>query len=187
MNDFLQNLKKRKMAQWAFAYLAGAWVVLQVLDLAVESYDWPGYVMQFSFSLAVLGFLVTVLLAWYHGERGVQKVSGVELLILAVLLVIGGGLLSRTLPDGEAALETVAPENNAPAISDGKSVAVLPFIDLTQTGDHAWFVDGLTEEILNNKENGRRIAWMSTGKMLKRFAAAKLLGKERDMFSRYGL
>jgi NAD(P)-dependent dehydrogenase (short-subunit alcohol dehydrogenase family) len=45
----------------------------------------------------------------------------------------------------------------------------------------------LTEEILNNKENGRRIAWMSTGKMLKRFAAAKLFGKERDMFSRFGL
>jgi short-subunit dehydrogenase len=45
----------------------------------------------------------------------------------------------------------------------------------------------LTEEILANKENGKRIAWMSSGKMLRRFAAAKLLGRKRDMFSRYGL
>jgi short-subunit dehydrogenase len=45
----------------------------------------------------------------------------------------------------------------------------------------------LTDEILTNKKNGKRIKWMGTGKMLKRFAAAKLLGKKRDMFSRFGL
>ena len=45
----------------------------------------------------------------------------------------------------------------------------------------------LTEQILNNRKNGRRIAWMTTSKMLKRFAAAKLLGRKRDIFSRFGL
>ena len=45
----------------------------------------------------------------------------------------------------------------------------------------------LTEEILANSESGKRIAWMTTGKMLKRFAGAKLLGRKRDLFSRYGL
>jgi len=163
------------MAQWAIAYLAGAWVVLQVLGLAAESYDWPSYVMQFSFGLVALCFLVTLLLAWYHGERGVQKVSGAELLILALLLVIGGGLLTRTLPSGEAVLETVVPENNAPAISGNKSVAVLPFIDLTQTGDHAWFVDGLTEEILNS------LAQLSDLKVTARTSSFQFKDQERDV------
>jgi short-subunit dehydrogenase len=45
----------------------------------------------------------------------------------------------------------------------------------------------LTDEILANSKSGHRIAWMSGGKMLKRFVDAKILGKKRDLFSRYGL
>ncbi len=45
----------------------------------------------------------------------------------------------------------------------------------------------LTEQVLENKEYGRRIAWLSNGEIMKRFAAAKLLGRKRDLFSRYGL
>jgi len=45
----------------------------------------------------------------------------------------------------------------------------------------------LTDEVLNNERYGRRIAWLTTGKMLRRFVAAKLLGRKRDLFSRYGL
>ena len=45
----------------------------------------------------------------------------------------------------------------------------------------------LADEIIANTESGKRIAWMSTGKMMKRFFAAKMLGRKRDLFSRYGL
>lgn len=45
----------------------------------------------------------------------------------------------------------------------------------------------LTEQVLGNTEYGRRIAWLSGGEIMKRFAAAKLLGRKRDLFSRYGL
>jgi short-subunit dehydrogenase len=45
----------------------------------------------------------------------------------------------------------------------------------------------LTDEILANTKSGKRIKWMTNGKMLKRFIDAKLLGRKRDMFSRYGL
>ncbi|MCP4001145.1 MAG: SDR family oxidoreductase [Gammaproteobacteria bacterium] len=45
----------------------------------------------------------------------------------------------------------------------------------------------LTDEIIANTESGKRIAWMSTGKMMKRFFAAKVLGRKRDLFSRFGL
>jgi NAD(P)-dependent dehydrogenase (short-subunit alcohol dehydrogenase family) len=45
----------------------------------------------------------------------------------------------------------------------------------------------LTEQILANEKNGRRIAWMTGGKIMKRFVGAKLLGRKRDLFTRYGL
>ena len=44
----------------------------------------------------IVGFFVTLVLAWYHGERGAQRVTGTELLILALLLAIGGGFLWRS-------------------------------------------------------------------------------------------
>jgi short-subunit dehydrogenase len=45
----------------------------------------------------------------------------------------------------------------------------------------------LTDEILENQKSGKRIAWMTGGKMLKRFVDAKVLGNKRDLFSQYGL
>ncbi|MDP7042266.1 MAG: hypothetical protein QGF91_06405, partial [Gammaproteobacteria bacterium] len=45
----------------------------------------------------------------------------------------------------------------------------------------------LAQQILTNTENGKRIAWMTNGKMLQRFVRTKLLGQKRDLFSRYGL
>jgi NAD(P)-dependent dehydrogenase (short-subunit alcohol dehydrogenase family) len=45
----------------------------------------------------------------------------------------------------------------------------------------------LVEQMLANRESGRRIAWMTTGKLLGRFAGARLLGRRRDLFSRFGL
>ena len=45
----------------------------------------------------------------------------------------------------------------------------------------------LADEVLGNEKYGHRIAWLTTGKILGRFAGAKLLGRKRDLFSRYGL
>jgi hypothetical protein len=85
-----ERLAGRKLVQWAIAYLAGAWLALQVLDMLRETFAWPLVVEQVGFAVAVAGFLATLVLAWYHGERGMQRVSGPELLIIATLLTIAG-------------------------------------------------------------------------------------------------
>ena len=95
MNEFLQRLKQRKLVQWAIAYIAAAFALLQGIDIIAQQFGWPEGLRRGITLALVVGFFVALLLAWYHGERGAQKVSGPELLFLALILAIGGGLLWR--------------------------------------------------------------------------------------------
>ena len=94
--NFIAELKRRKLAQWTLCYAAGAWALLQAIGFMVESYDWPHTVSRIAIVVVAVGFFVTLVLAWYHGERGEQRVSRNELLLLALLLLIGGGFAWRT-------------------------------------------------------------------------------------------
>ena len=156
MSDFWERLKQRKLVQWALAYLAGAWVSLQALGLAVDSYHWPDAVMRLAFAVLALGLAVALVLAWYHGERGEQKVSGTELLIIALVLAVGGGLLWRYAWTPEAPAAAVAATSPAaaraaatPTVAD-KSIAVLPFESLSADKSNEYFVSGMQDMILTS-------------------------------------
>ena len=160
MTDLWQRLKQRKLVQWAVAYLAASWGLLQILDLAADNYGWPTLVVRLAFGVIALGFVVTLVLAWYHGERGIQKVSGTELLVLTLLFAIGGGLLWRYAnneptdqpPVAQERLDQAAPARAIAADTkvDPKSVAVLPFSSMSAGKDDAFFADGLSEEVINS-------------------------------------
>ena len=142
----LKLLRKRKLVQWALAYAAGAWALLQVLGLMAENYEWSHGVMRVAFGMVVIGFLITLVLAWYHGERGEQKVSGTELVILTLLLAIGGGVLWRSNLQVPTSVATSVPmAKQAP----DKSIAVLPFDNMSGSKDNEYFADGIAEELLN--------------------------------------
>ncbi len=99
-----------------------------------------------------VGLFVTLVLAWYHGERGAQRVTGIELLILALLLAIGGGFLWRFAGTAQEriarAAPTPAPPNESPSAVNRKSIAVLPFENLSADKDNAYFADGMQDMIL---------------------------------------
>jgi TolB-like protein len=144
MNEFLQRLRRRKLVQWAIAYVAAAFALLQGIDIIAQQFAWPEGLRRGITLALVVGFFVALLLAWYHGERGAQKVSGPELLILAVILAIGGVLLWRF---SETPSKPAATSETAGAIP-AKSVAVLPFENLSAEKDNAYFADGIQDEIL---------------------------------------
>src|SRR5947207_5749207 len=95
MNELFRRLKQRKLVQWTLAYVAAAFALLQGIDIVAQRFGWPEQTMRFVIITLSVGLFVTLVLAWYHGERGAQRVTGTELLILALLLAIGGGLLWR--------------------------------------------------------------------------------------------
>ena len=173
MLEQLQRLGQRKMAQWALAYAAAAWVALQVLGLAADSYGWSPTVMRIAFGIAVLGFIVALLLAWYHGERGQQRATGTELLLLAAVLAVGGGLIwnsERRQPATNVAAANVAtaavagatPLSSAPiatTAADQRSIAVLPFVNLSSDPEQDYFSDGLSEDLITalSQFNGLKV------------------------------
>lgn len=151
MNDFLQRLRQRKLVQWALAYVAFAFALIQGIDIVAQRFAWPESIERLLILALAVGFFIVLVLAWYHGERGVQRVSGTELLILALLLAIGGGLLWRFAPTTSSATTTkpVAATTNAPAaVIAAKSIAVLPFENLSDEKSNAYFATGMQDEIL---------------------------------------
>lgn len=151
MKIFLSRLRERKLVHWAVAYLAGAWLVLQVLDLLASPFAWPALVLRAATVLLAIGFLAVLVLAWYHGERGAQRVSGVELLMLIGILAIAAAatsLVARGSERAAAPTEATAPAAEAPVAEQG-SIAVLPFADMSEARDQEYFADGLAEELLN--------------------------------------
>ena len=101
--SLFKRLRERKLVQWAFAYLAGAFVVFQAVEVVAEPWGISPALQRSVHILLVIGLLIALVLAWYHGEKGQQRVSGPELLVVAVLLAVGGVALSffsgRTVPE----------------------------------------------------------------------------------------
>ena len=180
MTEFIARLKQRKLVQWALAYIAAAFALIQVLDVVAQRFGWPDQLEKILILVLAIGFLVVLVLAWYHGERGAQKVSGTEIVILALLLAIGGGLLwryERVTPNPNASVAlgspdsarrnpgTITADSVAGATSSGlrivsataaaqaipipaKSIAVLPFENLSEDKGNAYFADGMQDMIL---------------------------------------
>src|SRR5215470_13728582 len=145
MNEFLQRLKQRKLVQWAIAYVAAAFALLQGIDIVAQQFGWPEGVRRGITLALVVGFFLTLVLAWYHGERGAQRVSGTELLIIGLVLAVGGGFLWRFAATSHSAdNKTSAVPNETkptePAVAvPEKSIAVLPFENLSEEKANAFF------------------------------------------------
>ncbi len=150
MLPLLQRLKQRKIFQWAIAYAATAWVSLEVFDLVAEQFFWPNWVRQSATILLLFGLFITIVLAWYHGEHGRQKIGMVELVLLIVLLSLGGQSVWLLRDRGL----NIEPDVVKPRLTfraeplPQNSVAVLPCLNLGGDENRAHFADGLAAELI---------------------------------------
>jgi len=178
LTSLLDRLRQRKLAQWVVAYLAGAWLVMQVVDVLGDRWMWPLGLQRAIDVLLVVGLAAVLVLAWYHGERGRQRVSGPELLILAMLFAIGGSLIAMSSrPTAELAAAAPAEDGvAAPGEDDGRpAVAVLPFENRSGLEQDIYFTDGVHDEILG------RLSGVSALKVISRTSVMSYRGSPKNV------
>lgn len=149
--SFVADLKERKIVQWVLAYLAGAWLIWQVMDVMGDRWGLTPGVGRAIDVLLIVGLLVTLILAWYHGEQGRQRVSGPELLMIgglfgltaAVLTVFGGR------QEGAAnSVEDVPLRVPQVVLRARPAIAVLPFTNMSGEQENESFTRGIHDDIL---------------------------------------
>ena len=170
--SFFEELKRRNVFRVAIGYVITAWLLLQAVDLVLENINAPDWIMQvFMLALAV-GFPLAIFFAWAFEmtPEGVkreadvdrsqsittqtgQKLNSAIIGIMAIALAWFvwdkfGSSLELAAPVEVASPTVMETVNNPPATA--KSIAVLPFVAMSDGPDDEYFADGLTEEILNS-------------------------------------
>lgn len=180
LRSFFEELQYRNVIRVAIAYAVVGWLVAQVADLVVDAFNLPDKFMQTVIILLVLGFPVAVFLAWAFEltPEGVKKAedlpadmpkdprSGRRLnAVIMTTLVVAVAWLGWDKLQGP----------DAESVVTDKSIAVLPFDDFSPGGDHAWFADGLAEEVLNS------LARTADLQVASRTSSFKYRGSELDI------
>ncbi len=131
-----------------------AWLVIEVSSVVFPALHVPEWALTVVVSLALGGFPVVLLLSWLfditpsglvkteplaEGAKEVHRVArrAIDFVVIGVLLAIIGYLVYDQNLIG-------------PWVGEDKSIAVLPFVDLSQEGDNEYFSDGISEELLNS-------------------------------------
>lgn len=183
--SFISELKRRNVFRVGIAYAVAAWLLLQIVDLVLENINAPDWVMQV-FMLGVgVGFPFALIVAWAFEvtPEGVKLAKNVDqsqsitrqtghqlnrgiIVILSVAIVF---LLTdrfrqepffKPTPSTTGTEESEAAENAQNPQDTRKSIAVLPFRDMSAAQDQAYFGEGIAEELLNAlvKLDGLRVA-----------------------------
>jgi hypothetical protein len=171
--SFWGELKRRNVYKVGIAYAIVAWLIAQAVDIAFPALHLPGWTVTFVIALLIIGFPIALILAWSYevtpdGIKLTKEVPKAEsitrltgkklnyivtgLLILAVAYII----FDKVYIDRRAVETEVAPtvaEQLPPVVEvkeAPKTIAVLPFVDLSPESDQEYLVDGLSEELLNS-------------------------------------
>ncbi|UCC71815.1 MAG: tetratricopeptide repeat protein [Gemmatimonadota bacterium] len=133
MKPFLAELKRRKVVRVAIVYVVVGLVVVEAANNLFPALNLPDWTVTLVVALAILGFPVSVALAWAFDitTQGVRRTGPLQ-------------SAEEEMPSAAVAARPV-PERP----DDLKSIAVLPFADMSPEGDQEYLGDGIAEEVLN--------------------------------------
>ena len=160
--SFLLELRRRKVFRLVALYIVGAWVVLQVADLAFESWDISSSALRFVWLSAVLGFPIALIFGWRYDitTRGIVRTppadegAHIDLslrrtdhVILALLMLVAAGVIYQlTIQISDSRSPELA--EIIQQVIEPNSIAVLPLDNLSGDPEQAYFVSGMHEALI---------------------------------------
>ena len=181
IDNFFAELKRRNVYKVAVAYIVAGWALSQGIAQVFPVFDIPNWAIRLIVLLIIIGLPIALILAWMFEltPQGIKRTEDVDpfdsrsgqvlavaaqqpkkrtwifVVIIGALVSIGLFFLGRYSAFNGAPRESEAATNSA----SQKSIAVLPFVDLSQAKDQEYFCDGISEEILDSlaKVEGLRV------------------------------
>lgn len=126
LKKFIKELRRRNVFKSAVTYLIVAWLVAQVSDVILPTFNAPPYIMQALIFILIIGFPISLVFAWIYeiSPKGIKKINNAEEQIF------------------------ITAQSDKQLEYDNKKLAVLPFKNISSNNDSNYFSDGLTEEII---------------------------------------
>jgi TolB-like protein/Tfp pilus assembly protein PilF len=174
---FIEELKRRNVFRVGLAYVIASWLIIQVLEIVLESFGSPEWVMKTVLVILACGLPLALIFAWAFEltPEGIKREKDVDrsqsitpqtgrkldfaiigiLAVAVVILLVDRFTGVKTGSDPVSLDGTVATETKegklepTPLSAPAKSIAVLPFVNMSSDPEQEFFSDGISEEILN--------------------------------------
>ncbi|MGH7983709.1 MAG: hypothetical protein ACREFF_11295, partial [Candidatus Udaeobacter sp.] len=183
INNFFAELKRRNVYKVAVAYIVAGWALSQGIAQVFPVFDVPNWVIRLIVLLIIIGLPIALTLAWMFevtpegikrtedvtlsDERAPKKHLWIYVVVIGAAISVALFFLGRyTAGNTPSAARTELP---------AKSIAVLPFENLSDDKNTAYFSDGITEEILN------ALAQIPNLKVAARRSAFQFKGNDLDL------
>ena len=150
MNGFFEEVKRRKVYRVAVAYIIGAGGVIQLASAAFPAWELPNWALRLVIVLLLIGFPIALILAWAfdvtpEGIRSTPSAAAPKTRRRRnIIMLVATGVM----------VSAIAGFFLLPRISSArkidKSVAVLPFENLSDDKENAYFADGIQDDVLTN-------------------------------------
>ena len=172
MSRLFDELQRRNVIRVGIAYLAVAWLILQVAELLLPIYGFTVVAIRNLVVILAVGLLFALVLAWAFEwtPKGIIKESSTgvsvapadgsnkrldQFIIFILVIAVAFFAIDKFMLDparDASEIEAATEKGRADALIESygdKSIAVLAFADMSPAGDHEYFADGIAEELLN--------------------------------------
>jgi len=163
-----RELQRRNVFRVSIGYIVSCWLLAQVADLVLENIAAPAWVMQTILLVLALGFPIVVFFSWAYEvtPEGIKRESAVDrsqsithvtgrkldlAIMLTLVLAVAYFTVDKFYLSDRRDPATGAPHTGQaiPAEEVATSIAVLPFVNMSDDASNEYFSEGLSEELLN--------------------------------------